>query len=173
MKSIALLALASLSTAAFAGHPMSAPAGSRTYVPREAYFGETELQLDVFGAYSSTDGEHGTGYGGGLGLNYYFTRNFGLGLDATLVNGRRREVFETTLSFLARYPFEIGHIALAPYVKVGLGMEIESTAESVLDMGGGIEWRINSRVGFFTEGTYNFAHDNDYVQIRTGLRFVF
>ncbi len=173
MKITALLALASLSTVALAGHPMTAPAGKKTIIPQEACFGETELQLDIYGAYSTTDSSHGSGFGGGIGINYYFTRNFGVGLDATLVEGDTGEVFQGTVNLLARYPFELGHICLAPYAKVGGGVEVDGSPEGILSVGGGIEWRITPRMGVFGEGSYNFAHENDYTQIKAGLRFVF
>ena len=173
MKTIAALALVSLTTAAFAGQPMTTHTGKKVIIPQEACFGETELQLDVYGAYASSDGSHGSGFGGGLGVNYYFTRNFGVGLDATLVEGNTGEVFAGTVSFLARYPFEIGHICLAPYAKVGGGVEVDGSPEGMISVGGGLEWRINSRMGFFGEGTYNFARENEYIGVRAGLRFIF
>src|SRR6478735_2750536 len=51
-------------------------------------FKDQELQIDLFGQYSVGEGpDHAGpirdhGWGGGIGVNYFFTRNIGIGVDA-------------------------------------------------------------------------------------------
>src|SRR5947207_4143324 len=79
-----ILATLAISASAFAGETVS-----KTVRPAEPEcFRAHELSLDMFGQYSDGNApshagpirDHG--WGGGVGLNYFFTRNFGLGLDA-------------------------------------------------------------------------------------------
>ena len=85
MTKLTILALTTIAATAFAGHEIAAPVKpSKGVIPQEACFGETELQLDLFGTYFDSEGVIGEGYGGGIALNYFFHRNFGLTIDASI-----------------------------------------------------------------------------------------
>jgi hypothetical protein len=57
-------------------------------VAPETCFAEHEFQIDIFGQYSVGEGPNQVqlfrdhGWGGGIGFNYFFTRNLGVGVDA-------------------------------------------------------------------------------------------
>jgi hypothetical protein len=173
MKKLAIIAMAGFATSAFAGTPMVS-SGKKTVTPPEACFAETELQLDVYAAYSSSDGDHGDGFGGGLGINYFFQRYFGIGVDTTLTDGDTSAVWQISGSLIGRYPIELGSVCLAPYVKVGGGLQVDGGPEGYISTGGGLEFRVTPRLGIFGEGSYNFSEgENDFAQARLGMRFVF
>lgn len=172
MKKLVISAFASLALVAvsFAGQPV---VSSKKEVPAEPCFADQEFQLDVFGSYTSVTGgsELGDNFGGGLGANYYFTRNIGLGADVNVDGGSSDTVWRFTGALLLRYPLELGGLCLAPYAKLGGGYESDS-GDAFVTTGGGLEFRITPRVGIYTEGSYNWSNDN-FWQARTGLRFVF
>lgn len=178
MTKLSILALTALSATAFAGQEITASrttASSNTLViPREACFGETELQLDLFWSSVNSDGPNGDGTGGGLGLTYFYHRYFGFGLDAHATDSEADTVWQGSAMFVARYPFDFGNLCLAPYFKTAVGVQSEDGTNAFLAIGGGIEWRASSRVGVFAESTFGFMEDReDFVNVRAGLRFVF
>ena len=155
--------------------------------PAEPCFREHELQLDVFANYM-----HGThsavhrddGFGAGLGLNYFFTRYIGLGVDASVNNVFRDKngndnhdgIFNSTGSLILRYPLELGSLCIAPYALGGGG--VQTGAGSTLGTwhaGGGLEWRATPKLGIYSEGRYTWPteRDEETVQVRIGARFVF
>ncbi len=155
--------------------------------PAEPCFGDHEFQLDVFANYM-----HGThsavsrddGFGGGLGLNYFFTRYIGLGVDASANNlfrdkkgnNKHDGVFNSTGSLIFRYPLELGSLCLAPYALGGGGVQTGagSTLGSV-HAGAGVELRVTPKLGIYSEGRYTWTteHDEESTQARIGVRFVF
>ena len=187
MKKIVFTLIAGLGTAS------SVLAGPHTVdkkvvVPvTEPCFGDHELQLDVFGNYM-----HGThsavhrddGFGAGLGLNYFFTRYIGLGVDASVnnlfrdKNGNKQHdgVFDSTGSLIFRYPLELGSFCIAPYALGGGGVQTGagSTLGSV-HAGAGLEWRATPKLGIYSEGRYTWTteHNEESSQVRLGVRFVF
>lgn len=178
MNKLSILALTAISATAFAGQEIAAPAAparpSKTVIPQEACFGETELQLDLFGSYFDSEGVIGEGYGGGIGLNYFFHRNFGLTIDASITESDTDTVWQYSAGVVARYPFEIANLCLSPYAKVVGGVQTEDGSNPFIAIGGGLEWRVSSRVGLFGEATYGFVDDHDdFVNIRAGVRLVF
>src|SRR5690349_11416137 len=97
----------SLSTA------LTAAAGEDTGNNPELYRAN-ELSLDLFGTVSVGEQtidhisgnrvEHDGRLGAGAGLNYFFTRNFGLGADAYSENTGHSFVDSTSLNLIARLP---------------------------------------------------------------------
>ena len=179
MKKLTILAVAALASSAFAGQEITAPstpvARSKSVIPQEACFGETELQVDLFGMYLDNQNVLGDGYGGGLGVTYFFHRNFGLTADISLSDSALDTVWQFQAGFVARYPFEIGNICLAPYAKVTGGLQSEDGDNAFLAGGLGLEWRATSRFGVFAEANYGSVEgaDDDFFSARTGVRFVF
>ena len=185
MKKTVIILIAGLGVAAsgFAGQPV---ADKKTVMPVEPCFADRELQLDIFANYM-----HGThsavnrddGFGGGLGLNYFFTRYIGLGVDASVNtlfrdkkgNTQHDGVFNSTGSLIFRYPLELGSLCLAPYALGGGGVQTGagSTLGSV-HAGAGLEWRATPKLGIYGEGRYTWAGgDDDNTRVSLGLRFVF
>src|SRR4051812_6237395 len=83
------LACIALAATSFAGTAtVSAGKGYKEYkqVEKPTCFSDTEIQADVFGAYAVTEAGQGGeirdhGWGGGIGLNYFFARYFGVGAE--------------------------------------------------------------------------------------------
>ncbi len=179
MKKIALILTACLGIAggAFAGQPVRDYKTDKN--PPAPCFKDQELQLDVFGLYGwSTQGPTGDGFGGGLGLNYFFLRHFGFGVDGSVRDAsdgaRRGDVLWTaSASLIARCPLELGSICIAPYFLGGGGVQSNDTTNGTGHAGGGLEWRATPKIGIFTEGRYIWAGHEDQVQARFGARIVF
>jgi hypothetical protein len=176
MTKLSILAVAALASSAFAGQEIAAPAPvSKTVVPQEACFGETELQVDLFGIYLNNNNTLGEGFGGGIGATYFFHRNFGLTADVSLSDSDADTVWQYQAGFVARYPFEIGNICLSPYAKVTGGVQTEDGSNAFVAVGGGLEWRATSRFGVFGEANYGWLEGagDDFFSVRTGIRLVF
>ena len=181
---------------AFAG---SAFAGTKVVTTDKEYrpsepecFRAHELQLDMFGQYSDGNGlEHAGlfrdhGWGGGIGLNYFVTRNFGLGLDAAWLSARetpyigasRTEVQSYTASLIYRYPMD--SLCLAPYVFAGGGVAVDGKQWATAHGGVGVEYRVlPGRLGIFADGRWTYLGDRfgrgdlNNASVRMGVRVVF
>jgi hypothetical protein len=179
MTKLSILAVAALASSAFAGQEISAPSSPVSHksavIPQEACFGETELQVDLFGMYLDNRGPQNDGFGGGVGVTYFFHRNFGLTADVSVSDSELDSVWQFQAGFVARYPFEIGNICLAPYAKVTGGIQSEDGDNAFVSTGLGLEWRATSRFGVFAEANYGWLEGagNDFLSARTGIRFVF
>lgn len=174
MKKIAfsLIACLSIASSAFAGHQM---ASGKDYKggPAAPCFGDHELQLDVFGLYGwSMKGEHEDGFGGGVGMNYFFSQNLGVGIDGT-ARDADSALWTASASLIARFPLDLGGTCIAPYVLGGGGVQTNGTTHSAWHAGGGLEFRVAPGFGVFTEGRYIWAGDDDQLQARLGFRVVF
>src|SRR5215210_3694712 len=132
-----ILAALALASTAFAGDKVVS--SHKDYrAPEPECFRAHELQLDLFGQYSIGNGpDHaGTfrdhGWGGGLGINYFFTRNLGLGVDAAWLSAKeapysasstdRTEIHNFSASLICRFP--IDRICVAPYLFAGGGFAV-------------------------------------------------
>ena len=177
-KTLTLLAVV-LATAAtsFAGEAVSSK--KVVVAPmQDNLFRAGEVQLDVFvaGAAGRFNGKNANGLGGGLGVNYFFTRYFGIGVDDTLggLNINRGKVFDNLQgNLIARLPIESWH--LAPYAIAGGGATWGANkAQGNGNVGGGIEYRINRAVGLFVDSRYIYGNKglNESLN-RAGVRFVF
>lgn len=166
-----------------------------------------EFTLDLFGAYQKDkdkfndsldrtlrhEGNNGD-FGGGLGFNYFFTRNIGIGGDTIILDNRGS--FLDSLSLSAVFRFPLGGSHFAPYAFAGGGYqfgpnstrEVEFTEDDGdrkkidvpdafnLHAGVGMEFRLNSHTGIFIDGrhAWHLKKDaRDYVLLRSGLRFAF
>ena len=140
------------------------------------YFRADEWQVDVFGAYAGAgNGRIDSGPGGGVGVNYFVSRFFGVGIEGLAFDGGSSvdTVSTATLNFIARYPIESLH--LAPYAFIGAGGQLMTNEEQVGgDFGGGVEYRLTRNWGVFVDGRYVLCADtNDYGLARLGVRFAF
>ncbi len=175
MKKIAIpfLACLALASSAFAGHEMK---DSKEYKGPVAdpCFKDQELQLDVFGSWTDAthNNPHGDGFGGGLGVNYFFMKYLGIGVDGNVYDGGPA-VWDFSGRIIARFPIE-GSVCIAPYVFIGGGIMFDATTVGTWNAGGGLEWRATHTIGIFTEGRYTWGGASaDATQVRAGVRFVF
>jgi hypothetical protein len=176
MKKLATLTFASLATVAFAGQPVVTTYDKGYKAPpEEPCFAEQELQLDIYGAFVETEGNtHNGGWGGGIGVNYYFSRHIGIGVDYTITDGEGEELHHVNGHLLARWPIDLGDLCLAPYLKLGGGWQVNGGSDGNYGGGGGIEFRLNPTFGIFAEGGYYWSGDDDeYIQAKAGIRFIF
>jgi hypothetical protein len=173
MKKLTLSFLASLAFVAtsFGGHEVV----SKEYKgpPPEPCFKDVELQLDIFGAYyGGHNNRFGDGFGGGVGVNYFFTRNIGIAATGTLYDGDQHAIWNTDLDLVYRFPIENG-ICIAPYILAGGGLEMDGTIIGTWNAGAGLEWRATHSFAIFGEGRYQWGENERVAQARLGLRFVF
>lgn len=152
------------------------------YSPKAAQmYGANEFSFDTFGSY--TAGEHHLGdlfdtnirhgkWGGGVGLNYFFTRNLGIGGDMNIPADGGNFVNDVDGNLIARVP--IGQSGLAPYIFGGGGRLFDPTYAWFGDAGAGVEVRLNPVTGIFTDARYVWANKtSDSILFRAGVRFVF
>lgn len=188
-------ALAALGTSSFAGPATySISKESKAVVEEvERCFGDNEFQLDIFGQYSDGNAPYHAGifrdhgWGGGVGINYFFHRNIGLGIDAAWLYAREAPYEgagqHTTLhnfsgSVIFRAP--IDDACIAPYVYVGGGTHIDGEQWASAHAGAGIEFRIQpQKFGIFLDGRWTYLGDRfgrgdiNFSSARVGLRFIF
>jgi hypothetical protein len=139
-------------------------------------FKNNEWQLDLFG--SGAFYQQGQPFwGGGAGLNYFFLKYFGLGVEQTLA-GREQSSTEwgTFGNVYLRYPICSWNIA--PYAVAGLGAVYADGREGTLagTVGGGLEYRVTDNIGIFTDARWLYNTNNGNsgaVLARTGIRFAF
>src|ERR1700736_375245 len=123
---LAIVALASPAMSSFAGEPV---ASSKNVIvpppaPVEDLYRAHEFQVDLFGAYAPSGPDAGKylgdhGWGGGAAVNYFFTRNFGLGFEGTALRatgeGNNHDVSgQFALDAIGRLP--IGNTGWSPYI---------------------------------------------------------
>jgi len=177
-KTLTLLALV-LATAAtsFAG---SAVADSKKVVvaPTEEYlFNAHEWQIDAYvaGAAGRFNHQKYNGMGGGLGVSYFFTRYFGIGVDDTLgsLNGDRKTYDNFSGNIIGRIPIESIH--LAPYGFAGGGATWGNHATAGNgDVGVGLEYRFTRNIGVFVDSRYLYGSRSlSETLSRAGIRFAF
>ena len=166
---IAVLGLSSLSV--LAAEPTSY---EWTRYDRESptLYHPNELSLDLFGTYADRDrfGDKGDFWGGGLGVNYFFTRNIGIGADSYLEEWKWP--YRVNGSLILRLP--IDKLRLAPYGFGGGGREFKYATQWTGHAGGGLEFRFNHHAGIFGDGRRVFPdRTKDYTLVRFGVRLAF
>jgi len=157
-------------------------------------FSDREWQADVFGAYQVGNGDthagpiRDHGWGGGIAVNYFFMRYFGLSAEGSWIEGHNNSAepgfdhatqFQSvTGSAIFRYP--IDKWCLAPYVFIGGGATMDGSAWGLGHVGIGLEYRIvPNKFGIFADGRWNYYGDNyghdvqNNFLFRTGVRLVF
>jgi len=172
-----ILAGAIAASSAIAGdHTVSHKESKGTVAPAPIpCFKDQEFQLDVFGSFTNGAREYNydDGFGGGIGVNYFFMRNLGVGVDGNVYDGGVRGVWTSTASLIARFPIE-GNVCFAPYVFGGGGVRSNGETVGTVHGGAGIEFRVTPRIGIFGDGRYTWAKDErDSITSRLGVRFAF
>jgi hypothetical protein len=174
-KTLTLLAVVIASAAtSFAGTAVSSK--KVVVAPQQDLFRAGEVQVDAFaaGAAGRYSGQSVNGFGGGLGVNYFLTKYFGIGVDDTLssLNGNGHTYNSTQGNIIARLPIESWH--LAPYALVGGGATWGTKSQGDGNVGVGAEYRINRSVGIFADSRYLYGNNSlNETLTRAGLRFIF
>jgi len=154
--------------------------------PQQDLFRAGEVQVDAAfvgaaGHYYNPGGPNHNNIGalgGGLGVSYFLTKYFGVGIDNSLGgciggNGVSGAVDNLQGNLIARYPIESLH--LAPYGIVGGGATWgNNQGQGNGNVGGGVEYRINRGLGLF--GDYRWLYGSNHLSenlFRAGVRFVF
>lgn len=181
--------LSLLASQAIAGTRTPSPAQP---APAALAFGANETQFDIFGTYLDGKGtshagpfrDHG--WGGGVGLNHFWTEYIGLGIDAADIYGREnpahgtsnKSFFQGTGSIIVRMPYQ--DLSLAPYGFLGGGITGGAGTWASAHAGLGVEYRmVPNQIGIFTDvrwtyyGDDNGHKDLNNFQARAGVRFAF
>lgn len=200
------IAVGLVANAARAVHVWEDPAGWSTatfsYNATAPKYTGNELSLDLFGSYWAvehrftklfeTDIKEDRGrWGGGVGLNYFFTPYLGIGADANWSDHRGFGGPATDWvmgNLIGRFP--IGNTGIAPYVFGGGGRQFNglfrdpetgdilagARYEWVADLGVGVEFRVTPGLGVFTDGRYIWHLKDggiDRLALRAGVRVAF
>ena len=191
----AFLALFAFGSAvATAGTPITYGKETKeTITPPDTCFAEHEFQIDIFGQYSVGEGPNEVqlfrdhGWGGGIGFNYFFTRNWGVGVDAAWLYAKEGPAVDveeghTVLhnfsgSLIFRIP--IDELCLAPYIYAGGGAAVDGEQWATAHGGVGVEYRFAPGKGIFVDSRWTYLGDRyglddlNYFSTRVGFRLTF
>ena|ERR1043165_2109725 len=145
----------------------------------EEIFHEHETSLDAFGSISigqqtinHISGEHVRDdgrLGAGIGLNYFLTRNIGVGGDAYTENTAHSFVDDASGSLIFRLPLDKIHTA--PYVFGGGGYQFDPNEVWFGHVGVGVEVRLTHNLSLFADARYVMPEKIDNYGVgRAGVR---
>jgi hypothetical protein len=157
-------------------------AGYAPFTQQGPLYAPKEASLDIFGSYLAAEKQitdvfktniRGGAWGGGIGLNYFASANFGFGTDINIPDNSGRFIDTYTINLIYRYPIE--SIGLAPYIIGGGGRAYDPKSEWIAQVGLGLEYRSSHKAGIFVDGRYEWFMNTtpDKLELRAGLRFVF
>lgn len=110
--------------------------------------------------------------GAGIGVNYFHTRNLGIGLDAISENAGHSLFDTASVNLLGRLP--LGEHGLAPYALAGIGYQFEGQENRFFQAGAGLEYRFNAKFGCFADVRYLFTDGTpNHALGRIGIRICF
>ena len=127
-------------------------------------FPAKDSNLRVFGTYLDQADKQ---WGGGLGLDYFFSSYIGIGLSGHVEDIEGTAVDNLASELYLRWPLEKLH--LAPYAVGAAGYEF-GNQKWFQAVGGGVELRFSKRFGMFADYQYVFHEDYDDNVIRAGIR---
>ncbi len=141
-----------------------------------------ELSMDIFGSaslgkysldhFSNARVRQNTRLGAGVGLNYFFTRNFGIGGDLYSEDTSGAFIDSASANMILRLP--LGHSGFSPYAFGGGGYQFDLAKVWFAQVGAGIEYRFTKHVGAFLDGRWVFPDKTKYYGVaRLGLRYAF
>ena len=141
-----------------------------------------ELSLDAFGTaslgrytienWSASRARHNGQLGAGLGLNYFFIRNLGIGADVYSENTTRAFIDSAEANLILRFP--LGQSGFAPYAFGGGGYQFDMAQLWFGQFGAGMEYRFTPHVGLFIDARGVLPNETKYYGVaRLGLRFAF
>jgi len=154
-----------------------------TYDQESPKYTAQELSMDLFGSYLNPEGKftdlfktnirHGF-WGGGVGLNYFLTQNFGIGTDFNISSKSEDLVDYWVGNLYARLP--LGNSGFAPYIFGGGGRSMSPIWQWTYGGGVGLEYRFNPTTGIFSDARFLWGHEGtqyNELGIRVGLRVIF
>ena len=141
-----------------------------------------ELSLDAFGTaslgkytiehVSEARVRHNTRLGVGVGVNYFFTQNIGIGGDAYSENTSGAFIDDASGSVILRLP--LGQSGFSPYVFGGGGGQFDRQHLTFAQAGAGLEFRFTQHLGLFADARYVLPNKTKFFGVgRAGLRFAF
>jgi len=131
------------------------------------------VSFDTFAtARVNVEQRNASDFGGGLGLNAFFTKHVGLGAEVLSTDPTHGNVVdEANLKAIVRIPIGI----ISPYGFGGAGRSFED-GKYTLFGGAGLELKVSKNASLFADGRYVREveiKDNNHVLARAGLRFNF
>lgn len=142
-----------------------------TYAPGDD-FKDHELSMDIFGIYATRNRKnfHGDTVGAGVGVNYFLTRNWGLGAETYMDDFD----FPNHLDFNGFFRYPLPSLSLAPYVLGGFGRQFRDVSQWTTHIGIGVDFRLNTQTGIFLDVREVFPDTSrDLTLWRLGLRISF
>lgn len=141
-----------------------------------------ELSLDAFGTaslgrytiehWSVSRVRHNTEFGAGVGLNYFITRNLGIGADVYSENTSGPFIDSASANLILRLP--LGHCGFAPYLFGGGGHQFDLARAYFGQAGAGLEYRFTRQLGAFVDARGVLPDKaRGYGLARLGLLFAF
>jgi opacity protein-like surface antigen len=176
---LSTVVVVALAMPSFAGQEVSSPKeGEASVTSCAVCYKDQELQFSLF--YSFSNHPTNGGFGGGIGLDYFFHRYVGIGLEGNWFPGGEKDAVITQAigNVFLRYPLELngGRFSIAPYLLGGGGGLWDSKRSAVEGhIGAGLEWRFNEHWGIFADirNAWTTYQGADIVEFRSGVRFVF
>jgi hypothetical protein len=146
------------------------------------YYRSSELSVDAFGTgslgeytldhLSSDRVRQNIRFGAGAGINYFLTRNIGIGADAYSENTTGPFIDNASGSLILRLP--LGQSGFAPYIFGGGGHQFDMAQMWFGQAGGGMEYRFTPHMGVFIDVRGVLPNETKlYGVARVGLRFAF
>jgi len=146
------------------------------------YYQSSELSVDAFGTGSLGEYtlQHLSGprvrqdvrFGVGAGINYFITRNIGIGADAYSENTTGAFIDSASASLILRLP--LGQSGFAPYAFGGGGHQFDMAQMWFGQFGAGMEYRFTPHVGVFIDARGVLPNETKYYGVaRVGMRFAF
>lgn len=139
-----------------------------------------ELSVDLYGVGLLHESDFNNGararrnlrWGGGAGVNLFFTQYIGIGADADAISFHHSFVDTTTGNLILRFP--IPETGLAPYLFGGAGYQFQGIDQVIGGGGVGLEVRVVPHFSFFIDARYMAAQKTDDFGIgRAGVRLSF
>lgn len=166
---------------ASAGHSLAQSPYFQTSTTSGRYRAK-EASMDFFASYLKSEhglshvfdnGLSGGSMGGGLGMNYFFSQDVGMGTDLNIPNNGGAFVDSYTVNIIYRLP--LGSSGLAPYFSGGGGRSYDPSTQWIGQAAVGLEYRSDSKAGLFVDARYVWGekHSSDNLLLRAGLRMVF
>jgi hypothetical protein len=144
-------------------------------------YNANELTMDFFGSFLANQRKiedlfktniRSGHWGGGVGVNYFFIRELGIGGDINMPADGGNFINAASGSLIARLP--IGNSGFAPYIFGGGGRQTQPSWEWFGHAGVGMEYRFNPIAGIFTDARYMWVKNTpDELLLRAGLRVAF
>jgi len=149
---------------------------------RGDYYRSSELSADVFGTASlgkytlnhpsNARVRQNTRLGAGVGLNYFITRNIGIGAEAYSEHTTGIFVDSASANLTLRLP--LGQSGFAPYAFGGGGRHFDTVKTWFAQAGVGMEYRFNPHIGVFIDARGVLPNETRYYGVaRLGMRFAF